>query len=237
MTLAQLLVLQAHDSAMDRLRHQRAQLPELQAIADCDDEAAHLHEHRAVLEEQRHALSREQKRHEDEVAIIEDRRASENDRLYSGTVTAHKDLQAIQAELDVLAQRQEAIEDQVLELMEQAEPLDEGLASFDTRLAQVAERRLGIETQLAESEAAIDAEISSEQDDRERAASEVDAGLLGAYERTRADLGGIAVGRLNGKTCEGCHLQLSAVDFDRIRKEPADAVIPCPECERILVRD
>ena len=237
MTLAQLLVVQAHDSAIDRLRHQRTVLPEFQAIADCDEERTHLETQRAEAAERRHALAREQKRHEDDVAIIEDRRNSENERLYSGTVTAHKDLQAIQAELTVLAERQEGIEDQVLELMETIEPVDAELADLDAKLADVANRRAAIEQSLADAQAAIDEEIEQEGSSRSEAIVDVDASLVAEYERCRADLGGVGIARMSGKTCEGCHLQLSAVDYDRVRKQPTDSVAHCPECERILVRD
>lgn len=236
MTLAQLLVVQAHDSAIDRLRHQRTTLPEFQALADCDEERDHLDAQRAEIAERRHALAREQKRHEDEVAIIEDRREKENERLYSGTVTAHKDLQAIQAELAVLAERQEGIEDQVLELMESIEPVDAELAAVDAKLADVAERRGKVEESLADSQAAIDTEIDTETAARQTAVGEVSDDLVAEYERCRTDLGGVGIARLNGKTCEGCHLQLSAVDFDRVRKVPESDVVHCPECERMLVR-
>jgi uncharacterized protein len=51
----------------------------------------------------------------------------------------------------------------------------------------------------------------------------------------RHDLGGIAVARLVGTNCGGCHLTLSAVELDRIRHEPGDAVVICEECGRLLV--
>jgi len=236
MTLDLLLVVQAHDSAIDRLTHQRANLPAFAALAECDDERSHLERAREVVVEQRHELAREQKRREDEVALIADRRSAENDRLYSGEVTAHKDLQAIQAELDVLADRQAALEDDVLELMEDAEPLDAQLEDFDAKLADVATRRKGIEQSIVEAQAEIDGEMETEAAARSAQAAEIDPGLLDEYERVRAACGGVGVARLNSKTCEGCHLQLSAVAFDRIRKEPGDATVHCPECRRILVR-
>lgn len=236
MTLEQLLVVQVHDSAIDQLTHRRANLPEMQAIADCDDERTHLEQARAKVAEGRHEIGRQQKRLEDEVALIEDRRTSENDRLYSGSVTAHKDLQAIQDELDVLADRQGNLEEQVLELMEAAEPIDAQLADFDAKLDAVAARRTVIEGQLAESQAAIDAEIADERTARSAALDGVSDELVAEYERVRSTSAGVGVARLNAKTCEGCHLQLSAVDYDRIRKESADTVVHCPECGRLLVR-
>ena len=36
--------------------------------------------------------------------------------------------------------------------------------------------------------------------------------------------------------CGGCHLALPATEVDRVRKEPADALIRCEQCDRILVR-
>ena len=57
-----------------------------------------------------------------------------------------------------------------------------------------------------------------------------------AYESLRADLGGVAVARLIGSTCDGCHLDLSAVAFDRVKKLPDDAVVTCDQCGRLLIR-
>lgn len=236
MTLEQLLVVQAHDSAVDRLRHQRENLPEFQALATLDDEQQHVETERATIAEERHEIAREQKRHEDEAAIVTDRINKENERLYSGTVTAHKDLQAIQDELETLADRRSDIEDRVLEAMEAGEPLDAKLEKFDSMLASIAERRAQASDSLAQSQAAIDEEISQEQQQRTTAVADVAADLVEQYEASRAANGGLGIVELQGKTCQGCHLTLSAVDYDRIRKEPTDAVVRCTECSRILVR-
>lgn len=236
MTLAQLLVVQEHDSAIDRLTYRLANLPEQKALAECDDEKTHLDGVRAEVAERRHELTRTQKRLEDDVATIEARRDKENVLLYSGNVTAHKELKALQDELAVLATRQEGVEDEILEVMELAEPVDAELAVVDAQLASVAERRAALEEQMAEAQLAIGSETASEQAARVAAVEGIDADLLAEYERRRLDLGGVGIAVLNGKTCEGCHLQLPAVHYDRIRKEPADAIVHCNECERILVR-
>lgn len=236
MSLAQLLVVQAHDSAIDRLAHNRANLPEFQVLAAIDDEQAHLDTERAAVAEERHRVEREQKRLEDEAGLITDRIDRENLRLYDGSVTAHKDLQAIQAEIATLGNRRTEIEDHVLEAMEQGEPLDASLAEFDRKLADVDARRAQANASLAESQAAIDAETASESEQRAAAAEQVSAELMAEYETSRRDCAGVGVCRLLDKTCEGCHLTLSAVEIDRLRKEPEDAIVRCGECTRILVR-
>jgi len=236
MTLAQLLIVQAHDSAIDRLAHSRETLPEFAALASMDDEQAHLDAQRAVVAEQRHQVEREQKRLEDEAAIVTDRIDSENERLYSGSVTAHKDLQAIQHELETLGTRRNDIEDRVIEAMEQGEPLDAQLEVFDQKLADLESRRDAAKESLLNSQIAIDAESESEQAQRVEAIASVDAALVADYESSRASCGGVGICKLIDKTCQGCHLSLPAVEYDRIRKEPAEAIVRCGECTRILVR-
>jgi len=236
MTFAQLLVVQSHDTAIDRLVHGRTNLPEFAALASIEEEQAHLDQEHTNLTEQRHVVDREQKRLEDDAAIITDRIDRENERLYSGSVTAHKDLQAIQEELVVLGRRRGEIEDLVLAQMELGEPIDAGIASVEAKIADVSGRRDAVTQSLAESQAAIDAELVVEREQREAAAGEVDAELMATYETTRGDCGGIGASRLVDKTCEGCHLQLSAIEIDRIRKAAEDELIRCGECTRILVR-
>ncbi len=56
-----------------------------------------------------------------------------------------------------------------------------------------------------------------------------------AYERTRASSGGVGAARLGaGGKCEACHLTLSRVDVDQIKKAGRRQVVLC-QCGRILV--
>ena len=75
--------------------------------------------------------------------------------------------------------------------------------------------------ELAAAEAEIDAEmaevVTPSGRHRRRASTPT---LLERYEQLRHDLGGIAVARLVGTNCGGCHLTLSAVELDRIRHQP-----------------
>lgn len=236
MTLAQLLVVQNHDSTIDRLLHSRTTLPEFAVLAMLDDEQAHLDAERAKVADERHQIAREQKRLEDEAAIITDRIDLENERLYNGSVTAHKDLQALQHEVQTLGARRSDIEDQILEAMEQGDPLDTTLAAFDEKLASVEARRVEATESLAASQAEIDAEVVVQRDQRAEAVREVEPALVQIYEAARAALGGVGICRLIDKTCQGCRLTLAAVEYDRVRKEPDDAIVRCGECNRILVR-
>ncbi len=235
MTLAQLLVVQSHDTAITQLEHRRSTLPELDALAMLDDEQQHVEAQKSASDGERAEISRVQKRLDDDISLLSERIDRENERLYSGSVTAHKDLQALQDELRTLTARRERLEDDLLEQMELAEPIDAAIDGFDTQLAGIAGRREEVQASLAASNTEIDALLAVEQKQRMAEAVDIEADLLAEYERAREECGGVGVARLANKTCEGCRLQQPAVALDRMSKAPPDALLHC-ECGRILVR-
>ena len=56
-----------------------------------------------------------------------------------------------------------------------------------------------------------------------------------AYDKLRGGMGGIAIARMIGGQCGGCHLGLSAMEVARLRKLPDGEIAHCEECGRILV--
>jgi predicted nucleic acid-binding Zn-ribbon protein len=234
--LSRLLDLQDHDTAIDQLRHRRETMPERAALAartrELDGHAAELTDVQGKLTE----LARAQKRIEDDVAAIDAKSATETKKLNSGSITAPREIQALSAEIDALGRRKRALEDDEIELMEQAEPLGvdaERLAAQRAEASADAERLGGI---IAQQEAEIDAELAKVAAERAAAVAAVPADLLAQYERLRGKLGGVAVARLEGDLCTGCHVRLPAVEVDVIRHSPPDAVVTHEDCGRILVR-
>ena len=234
--LEQLLDVQQHDTTVDQLRHRRATLPERTQVEEGTAEIARLDAAIAEVGERVGAVRREQKKREDEVALLEDRWAELDRTLYSGTVSAPKELQALQEEQEVIRRRQRRLEDEVLEHMEQAEPLDEEVAARTTERDGVHERVQAAMAALAEAEAGLDAEIATVEGERAALAEGLPDALLAEYDQIRRQQGGIGAARLQGATCTGCNLGLPAVVVDRIRKMDPDEVVHCEECGRILVR-
>jgi predicted nucleic acid-binding Zn-ribbon protein len=231
-----LLAVQALDTTADQLRHRRDHLPERAELAQVEQEIAGVDARAASVQEERDVLARTEKRLEDEIATVRGRAEQADRNLYSGATNSPKELQAIQDEIASLKRRQNDLEDEELEAMEQAEPLDTALAAFASERDRLDERARALLAAIAEAEAAVDADLAIVGADRSAAASAVSADLLATYEKLRAVHGGIAVARLNGNRCEGCHLTLTAVDIDVIRHLPPDAEVRCSECDRLLVR-
>jgi predicted nucleic acid-binding Zn-ribbon protein len=230
-----LIRVQEHDTALDQLRHRIEVMAErialvgvgerqtklVAAIADVKLGIDDLAGRQAVLEEQIAASAK--RRHELEA------------RMRSGSVTASKDLQAMDHEVSQLAERQRVLEDEELVLVEEQEPLDESLASHRAMAAELEAEAVRLTAAAADSEVELRTAIDGETVARAAAAVGLPADLADRYERLRTHLGGVGAARLVGDRCDGCHLTLSSVEVERIHHLSADAFAACPQCDRILV--
>ncbi len=234
--LETLLQVQEKDTAIDRLRHRRATLPERSALSALEQRLADLEARIAETGARREAVAARQSRLEEQVGTLDARVKDIERRLYSGTVAASRDLQAMSAEVTSVKRRRSSLEDEVLGAMEEGEPLGhelEALAAERDALDAESER---VRSALVEAEVAIDAEISSESAARASIARAVPEEMMRTYEGLRARLGGIGAARLVGSSCSGCHLVLPSAELVRVKREPPDALVFCDQCGRILVR-
>jgi uncharacterized protein len=234
--LQRLLAVQEQDTAADQLRHRRDNLPERAALDEHATSVAEVEAGRTIREERQAELARGQKRLEDEVASLEARIAEVTHLLHSGAVTVPRELQALQHEQESLRRRQDHLETEELEIMEELDPLNEELAGLSEQLANLEADGEKLLQALADAETSIEEELTLVLARRAEAVDGVPAELLETYDRLRPRLGGVAVAPLHGGVCGGCHLGLSAVEMDRIKHQPADALVTCEECGRLLVR-
>ncbi len=235
-SLQELLAVQELDRKLDALRHQRATLPERTRLVALAGERAALLEKRAEIDSQRHDLGRGQKRLEDEVALIDARIEQETGRLYGGNAGGVKELQALQEEIEGLGRRKALVEDQIIEIMEQIEPVDAALERLRVEERAIDESEQDVSEALGAAEADIDELVATVDAQRTERTAGVSPELLAIYDRLRAEPGRVAVARLVGFTCHGCHLDLAAMEVDRLKKLPQDELVHCDECGCILVR-
>jgi predicted nucleic acid-binding Zn-ribbon protein len=232
-----LLAVQALDTRADQLTHRFESLPERQRLVEIGEQVDGIDRQLATVDQRRGELSRSQQRLEDEVASLTERANQAEKQLYSGSVSNPRELQALQDDIASIKRRIRQIEDDELEIMELSEPVDARRAELTAQREKLDADAQSITAVLAEAESAIDAERAEVQRDREAAAEDVPSELWPEYDKLRSQLGGVAIARLVGTTCQGCHLALSAVEVDRIRKLSPDEPVHCEECGRLLVRD
>ncbi|MGH9189329.1 MAG: zinc ribbon domain-containing protein [Acidimicrobiales bacterium] len=231
-----LLLVQEHDTTADQLRHRRRSLPELVQLRGLEDRLSALEATAGEAKGETDEIARRQGLLEHELAGLQARVDELKGRLYSGEVTVPRELQAMQAELGLLTDRRSAVEDLVLEAMEEAEASarrGEELAAVRADLDAEGAR---LRAAIAEAQAGIDADLVAIVEERRVGAATLPGDLARLYEQLRAKLGGIGAAPLVAGRCGGCHLTLSASERDRIRHQPPDALLRCEHCGRVLVR-
>jgi predicted nucleic acid-binding Zn-ribbon protein len=233
--LEALLLVQEHDTARDRLRHRRATLPER---AELEARSANL---RALDAQSREVRGRrdivlaDEKRLDDESRSIGARADEADAKLYSGTVSSPRELQAMQADVEMLRRQRSDLEDEELEVMEARELLDAQIDALDADTAVVRADIERLQGLIATAEAEIDEELAKEDTARDQQAAAVSEALLADYERRRAQNRGAGAARLVGTSCTACHLSIPSTEAENIRKAAGAVVAYCDNCGAILV--
>lgn len=236
MNFEELLVVQELDTQITQLQHRLTHDVVHAQLAEAKAALAGIEVEQLELFGKRDAVRQEQRRLEDEVAGVEAKIEKDTGTLYGGVVTAHKELESLQAELATLRQRQADFEDQIIEQMELAEPLDQLASELETlhadATARVGDSEMAVTVMQAEVSSALDTAMA----DRASRAAAIPVPLMDRYETIRRASGQGAARLAPGGRCEGCHLSLPSAEYDQIKHAPADEIVTCPECGRILVR-
>lgn len=228
--------MQELDSRADQLRHQRASLPELAEIASLEAKRADVEnlvrDARIVVDD----LTTEQRKVDADVEAVKARRTRDRDRMDQGLVTNPKDLERMQHEMVSLERRIAELEDAELEVMEQLEGAQNELADLETGLGDLQRQIAEAEGSRATKSENVESERAQMRGRRDELAAGLPDELLALYDKLRAQKGGVGAAALRARRCGGCSLELNAADLGEIAKAPADQVLRCEECSRILVR-
>jgi uncharacterized protein len=230
-----LLALQERDGALDRLRHRHQTLPEREALARGESDAAALDARLAAVRAERDEVAREEQRLDDEARSLAAKATEVEAKMYSGEVSSPRELQAMQSDVESLRRHQRGIENRELELMETREPLDASVQELEEHHAVLAGELDRIRRTLVEAESEIEAEAKVEHEARDSIAAGIGSGLVQEYERCRHQTQGVGVARLVGHTCQGCHLSIPATEVERIKKSAGNPLAFCDNCGAILV--
>ena len=231
-----LLDVQALDAKLDQLAYRRRTLPELVQLAQLVAQREELSDRRIDLETAVQDLSRQQRKADGDVEQVKARRTRNQERLDRGQVASPKELEGLQHEIGSLNRRISDLEDAELEVMEQLETAQRGLADTEVSMREVDARIAQLQATRDEAFADIDAETEKARAERNELAAELPEDLLGLYEKLRAQMGGVGAAPLQQRRCGGCRLELTPAYRSEIAQAPADEVVRCEECRRILVR-
>jgi uncharacterized protein len=230
-----LMDVQDHDTTLDQLRHRVETLPERSQLAEVNRRRQTLATAMSEMGARVDDLAGRQNKLEEQIASTAKRRHEIEVRMLSGEVSASRELQAMDHEVHQLAERQSVLEEEEIVLLEEEDPLDTELAGLRDEVATLEAEAERLNAAIAVAEKDIAVSITAEEAERAERARGLPDDLADRYELLRSRLGGVGAARVVGNRCDGCHLTLSSIEIERIRRLPAEEFATCTQCDRILV--
>ncbi|MBI4882905.1 MAG: hypothetical protein HY826_02485 [Actinobacteria bacterium] len=234
MNAAALSALQEIDSALDAIANKRPRLPEVAVHKVAADALAGLRSQVADAERRVTAAQSAIDAAEHAAADLTTKRSRLESQLK--TVIAPREAEALMHEIATINARRGELDDDELAALE---VFGEGQAELAARLAELpnCEAELtAAASALATAATALDAEAAALAVARRSAIEQLSPDELSRYEHVRTQFHGIAVARLQGSHCSGCHMDLSPAELDGVKSVAAGEVAECPQCGRMLVR-
>lgn len=231
-----LLDVQELDTRMDALRHQLDTLPESVALRELTQRRREVDDTVRDLRIQVTDLTAEQKKADADVEQVKARRVRDQGLIEAGSVSDPKALERMLGEVDSLNRRISSLEDAEIEVMERLETAQGALEERTAELGRVDEELAKVEAARDQKAGDLHGQLGSVADERKLTASGVPDDLIALYEKLREQKGGVGAAALRAKQCGGCRLTLDAAVLGEIARRPADDVVRCEECSRILVR-
>lgn len=216
--------------------HKRRTLPEHARVAELQRQRDEIAERLVQTDTRVSDLELAQRKAEADLEPVRERRTRDQQRIDDGSVADPRALSAMIEEVQHLTRRIGDLEDAELEVME-------ALEQAQGEQAELREQQAAAEAELAdvvrhrdEQVRAIDASGSELKAERAALVPLLPPDLVSLYEKLRATRSGSGAAALRHRRCLGCQIEANAADLRAYAAAPADAVLRCEECGRILIR-
>jgi len=231
--LDRLLALQAVDDDIRRLEHQLNALAEQRMLDELVQQDATLAEGDRELGGLLEDARRDQRQVEGEIDALGQRLTEEQQRLYAGSLSTAREVQAAEAEIASTTRRRSEHEDQLLGIMERVEELEGRIVELQRVRASLAAR---VADATAERDAAAQeliARIAEVQVRRDPLAAALPASLLARYAEAARRGGGTGVGVLRDGACSACRITFPMTELNAFLIGPP--LTTCTQCRRLLI--
>jgi len=148
-------------------------------------------------------------------------------------VKTNKEYSAVLTEIESGKQRLEALEDQLLALMEATDQQRQAYRVQEQRVQAALQELAGQQRQLQQAQASLQRDMAGEQESRQQTVATLDAKLYEQYQKMAAQHGGRAVAQLQDGVCSGCHLKVQPQLISEIRLQTQ--LFTCPHCRLMLL--
>jgi len=226
--------LQQIDTALHQVQRRLTRLPEAEAYAAAERQLAEHHAAIAAAGKQMSEAETTIETIERESETLTAKRTRLEQQLKIVTETRQAD--ALNHEIETLNAHRDELDDRELEAMEQQSDAEQRLAELAANEDAVVAIKESAAAQLAVAKGAgadEEADLTAKYD---AARAGLTAEEVALYDAQRARHDGIGIAKLIGLRCDGCHLDLSRAEVDAFKALPADELVDCPQCGRVLVR-
>jgi predicted nucleic acid-binding Zn-ribbon protein len=226
--LETLIALQSLDTAAETARRRLAELPAAEQALDRRAASA-----TAAVEAAKAALTTNQHERRDlekQVAGVDTRLARFDD--HRAAVKTNQEYTALLHEIATAKSEKDALEEQILGLMEAGDALQAAVKDAEHAAVQVraesdeARRALGAERRD------LDAEITRLTEEKRQASADVAKPVLTRYEQLLKQRKMLAVAEMQGELCAACHVRLRPAITQQVRR--GMDLVACDSCQRIL---
>jgi predicted nucleic acid-binding Zn-ribbon protein len=142
------------------------------------------------------------------------------------------EFQAMGHEIERYENEIRKIEDDELELMDQADKLKIQLEAEEKKAGATKESILRQMKTLEEKSGALEARLQEITKERTELATKIDEDLLNRFDRLFASKGDAAVVALEHEVCTGCHMKVTTATSMHVKA--GKEIVSCEQCGRIL---
>lgn len=201
-----------------------------------DKLASRLKQFANALNENQEELERAQKACRDtelEIKIVDERIIKSNENLRN--VTTNKEYQVLLREVDDNKKRKDALETELLELMDEREK-SEGIVGESKKEFQMLEEKIKTDQAEIEKQSTEDREaLSGYLESQEKIGKTLDPKLMTRFQRISKMNNGSAVTQVSDEVCLGCFMNIPPQMYIEVQR--GNDLVSCPQCSRILYHE
>jgi predicted nucleic acid-binding Zn-ribbon protein len=190
--------------------------------------------HQRKLEADRAALSanqKERKKAEGDIQIQDQKISKLKGQMMDAKT--NEIYRAFQSEIEFCEKEIRRLEDRILELMSESEPLEKNVRAAEIALAEERKQVEAEKQQARERTAADKKSLEELNGERKALVAGINPNLYRNYERIRKGRRGIAVAEAVDGRCSACHMAMRLQFFQDLRKGD-QLMMLCESCGRIL---
>lgn len=226
--LAALIALQQLDTAAEVARRRLGELPAAEQAIDARIASAS----QAVEAAKARLAENQQARRalEKQVAVVDGRLSRFDD--HKAAVKTNHEFTALLHEISTAKGEKDAVEEQILVLLEAADVVAAEIKAAEATLAEARRDASASKAALGAERQTLDAELARLNDERARETTGIEKPVLARYEQILKQRRMVAVAQIQGELCTACHVRLRPAVAQQIRRN--DSIVPCDSCQRIL---